>query len=103
MLATLVRPRVDVLALLYHLRITWWHRGIVVVDLVLIVVLTYRCFFPRGLKKAPAGARRAQSQVALGGGDGRLHSAGGRPHPARRLVIVPPGEMGWRALAFLLR
>ena len=37
----------------HHLRITWWHRGIVVVDLVLIVVMTYRCFFPRGVRKAP--------------------------------------------------
>ena len=37
----------------HHLRITWWHRGIVVADLVLIVVMTYRCFFPRGVRKAP--------------------------------------------------
>ena len=37
----------------YHLRITWWHRGIVVADLVLIVVMTYRSFFPRGVRKAP--------------------------------------------------
>jgi uncharacterized protein YjbI with pentapeptide repeats len=37
----------------HHLRITWWHRGIVVADLVLVVVMTYRCFFPRGIRKAP--------------------------------------------------
>jgi uncharacterized protein YjbI with pentapeptide repeats len=37
----------------HHLRITWWHRAIVVADLVLIVVMTYRCFFPRGVRKAP--------------------------------------------------
>jgi uncharacterized protein YjbI with pentapeptide repeats len=37
----------------HHLRITWWHRAIVVADLVLIVVMTYRCFFPRGVTKAP--------------------------------------------------
>jgi uncharacterized protein YjbI with pentapeptide repeats len=35
------------------LRITWWHRGIVVADLTLIVLMTYRCFFPRGIWKAP--------------------------------------------------
>jgi uncharacterized protein YjbI with pentapeptide repeats len=37
----------------HHLRITWWHRAVVVVDLALIVVMTYRCFFPRGVRKAP--------------------------------------------------
>ena len=37
----------------HHLRITWLHRGIVVADLVMIVVMTYRCFFPRGFCKAP--------------------------------------------------
>ena len=37
----------------HHLRITWWHRALVVADLVLIVVMTYRCFFPRGARKAP--------------------------------------------------
>ena len=37
----------------HHFRITWWHRGIVVADLALIVVMTYRCFFPRGVRKAP--------------------------------------------------
>ena len=37
----------------HHLRITWWHRAVVVADLVLIMVMTYRCFFPRGIRKAP--------------------------------------------------
>ncbi len=37
----------------HHLRITWWHRAVVVADLVLIVLMTYRCFFPRGVRKAP--------------------------------------------------
>ena len=37
----------------HHLRITWWHRAVVVADLILIVVMTYRCFFPRGVRKAP--------------------------------------------------
>jgi uncharacterized protein YjbI with pentapeptide repeats len=37
----------------HHLRITWWHRGVVVADLVLIVVMTYRCFFPLGVRRAP--------------------------------------------------
>jgi uncharacterized protein YjbI with pentapeptide repeats len=37
----------------HHFRITWWHRGIVVADLVLILVMTYRCFYPRGVGKAP--------------------------------------------------
>jgi hypothetical protein len=37
----------------HHLRITWWHRGIVLADFALIVVMTYRCFFPRGVRKAP--------------------------------------------------
>jgi uncharacterized protein YjbI with pentapeptide repeats len=37
----------------HHLRITWWHRAVVVADLVLIVLMTYRCFFPRGARKAP--------------------------------------------------
>ena len=37
----------------HHLRITWWHRAVVVADLLLIVVMTYRCFFPRGVRKAP--------------------------------------------------
>ena len=37
----------------HHLRITWWHRGVVGADLVLILVMTGRCFFPRGLRKAP--------------------------------------------------
>jgi hypothetical protein len=36
----------------HHLRITWWHRGIVVADLVLIVVMTYRWFLPRDLRSA---------------------------------------------------
>jgi hypothetical protein len=37
----------------HHLRITWLHRGIVVADLALIAVMTYRCFFPRGIRKSP--------------------------------------------------
>jgi hypothetical protein len=37
----------------HHLRITWWHRGVVFTDLVLILVMTSRSFFPRGLRKAP--------------------------------------------------
>jgi hypothetical protein len=37
----------------HHLRITWWHRMVVDADLVLIVVMTYRCFFPRGVRNAP--------------------------------------------------
>jgi Pentapeptide repeats (8 copies) len=51
-LATLVLMQMMFLPY-HHLRITWWHRGIVVADLVLIVVMTYRCFFPRGARKAP--------------------------------------------------
>jgi uncharacterized protein YjbI with pentapeptide repeats len=51
-LATLVLMQMMFLPY-HHLRITWWHRGIVVADLVLIVVMTYRCFFPRGFRKAP--------------------------------------------------
>jgi uncharacterized protein YjbI with pentapeptide repeats len=64
-LATLVLMQMMFLPY-HHLRITWWHRGIVVVDLVLIVVLTYRCFFPRGLKKAPLalGALNRKSRAA---------------------------------------
>ena len=51
-LATLIL--MQMMFLPYHqLRITWWHRGIVVADLALIVVMTYRCFFPRGVRKAP--------------------------------------------------
>jgi uncharacterized protein YjbI with pentapeptide repeats len=51
-LATLVLMQMMFLPY-HHLRITWWHRGIVVADLALIVVMTYRCFFPRGVTKAP--------------------------------------------------
>jgi uncharacterized protein YjbI with pentapeptide repeats len=51
-LATLVLMQMMFLPY-HHLRITWWHRGIVVADLVLIVVMTYRCFFPRGARKMP--------------------------------------------------
>jgi uncharacterized protein YjbI with pentapeptide repeats len=51
-LATLVLMQMMFLPY-HHFRITWWHRGIVVVDLILIVVMTYRCFFPRGVRKAP--------------------------------------------------
>ena len=51
-LATLVLMQMMFLPY-HHLRITWWHRGIVVADLVLIVVMTYRCFFHRGVTKAP--------------------------------------------------
>jgi uncharacterized protein YjbI with pentapeptide repeats len=51
-LATLVLMQMMFLPY-HHLRITWWHRGIIVGDLVLILVMTYRCFFPRGVRKAP--------------------------------------------------
>ena len=51
-LATLVLMQMMFLPY-HHFRITWWHRGIVVADLVLIVVMTYGCFFPRGCRKAP--------------------------------------------------
>jgi uncharacterized protein YjbI with pentapeptide repeats len=51
-LATLVLMQMMFLPY-HHLRITWWHRGMVVADLVLIIVMTYRCFFPRGVRKAP--------------------------------------------------
>ena len=51
-LATLVLMQMMFLPY-HHLRITWWHRAVVVADFVLIVVMTYRCFFPRGRKKAP--------------------------------------------------
>jgi uncharacterized protein YjbI with pentapeptide repeats len=51
-LATLVLMQMMFLPY-HHLRITWWHRAVVVADLVLIVVMTYRCFFPRGIRKAP--------------------------------------------------
>ena len=51
-LATLVLMQMMFLPY-HHLRITWWHRVVVVADLVLIVVMTYRCFFPRGVRKAP--------------------------------------------------
>ena len=51
-LATLVL--IQMMFLPYHsFRITWWHRGIVVLDLVLILAMTYRWYFPRGFKKAP--------------------------------------------------
>jgi uncharacterized protein YjbI with pentapeptide repeats len=51
-LATLVLMQMMFLPY-HHLRITWWHRAVVVADLVLIIVMTYRCFFPRGVWKAP--------------------------------------------------
>jgi hypothetical protein len=51
-LATLVLMQMMFLPY-HHLRITWWHRAVVVADLMLIVTMTYRCFFPRGFKKAP--------------------------------------------------
>jgi uncharacterized protein YjbI with pentapeptide repeats len=51
-LATLVLMQMMFLPY-HHLRITWWHRGVVVADVVLIVAMTYRCFFPRGVRKAP--------------------------------------------------
>jgi uncharacterized protein YjbI with pentapeptide repeats len=51
-LATLVLMQMMFLPY-HHLRITWWHRAVVVADLVLIVVMTYRCFLPRGVRKAP--------------------------------------------------
>jgi uncharacterized protein YjbI with pentapeptide repeats len=37
----------------HHLRITWWHRGFVVADLLLILVMTLLCFYPGGLWKGP--------------------------------------------------
>ena len=76
-LATLVLMQMMFLPY-HHLRITWWHRAVVVADLVLIVVMTYRCFFPRGSDEGAAGAWRAQPQVALGDGDGFLRSDGRR-------------------------
>jgi uncharacterized protein YjbI with pentapeptide repeats len=51
-LATLVLMQMMFLPY-HHFRITWWHRGIVVADFVLILVMTWRCFFPRGVRKAP--------------------------------------------------
>jgi uncharacterized protein YjbI with pentapeptide repeats len=51
-LATLVLMQMMFLPY-HHLRITWWHRAVVVADFVLIIVMTYRCFFPRGVRKAP--------------------------------------------------
>jgi len=51
-LATLVLMQMMFLPY-HHLRITWLHRVVVATDLVLIVGMTYRCFFPRGLRKAP--------------------------------------------------
>ena len=51
-LATLVLMQMMFLPY-HHLRITWWHRTVVAADLVLIVGMTYRCFFPRGVRKAP--------------------------------------------------
>ncbi len=51
-LATLVLMQMMFLPY-HHLRITWWHRAVVVADLVLIMVMTYRCFFPRGFRKSP--------------------------------------------------
>ena len=51
-LATLVLMQMMFLPY-HHLRITWWHRGVVVADLVLILWMTYRCFYPRGVRKAP--------------------------------------------------
>jgi uncharacterized protein YjbI with pentapeptide repeats len=51
-LATLVLMQMMFLPY-HHLRITWWHRAVVVTDLVVIIVMTYRCFFPRGARKAP--------------------------------------------------
>jgi uncharacterized protein YjbI with pentapeptide repeats len=65
-LATLVLMQMMFLPY-HHLRITWWHRGIVVADLMLIVVMTYRCFFPRGVRKAPLvlGALRRKPRWAM--------------------------------------
>jgi uncharacterized protein YjbI with pentapeptide repeats len=37
----------------HHFRITWLHREVIVADFLLIVVMTYRCFYPRGIRKAP--------------------------------------------------
>ncbi len=51
-LATLVLMQMRFLP--YHsFGITWWHRAIVVADLMLIVVMTDRCFYPRGVRRRP--------------------------------------------------
>ncbi len=51
-LATLIL--MQMMFLPYHsFPITWWHRGVVAADVVLILVMTYRWSFPRGLMKAP--------------------------------------------------
>ena len=67
-LATLVLMQMMFLPY-HHLRITWWHRAIVAADVVLIVVMTYRCFFPRGVRKAPlvlgALSRKPRWAVAM--------------------------------------
>jgi uncharacterized protein YjbI with pentapeptide repeats len=51
-LATLVLVQMMFLPY-HHFRITWLHRAILAADAALIVVMTYRCFFPRGVRKAP--------------------------------------------------
>jgi hypothetical protein len=50
----------------HHFRITWWHRGIVVADLVLILTMNWRCFYPRGVRNAPLvlGALRRKPRWA---------------------------------------
>jgi uncharacterized protein YjbI with pentapeptide repeats len=67
-LATLVLVQMMFLPY-HHLRITWWHRAIVVADLVLIMLMTYRCVFPRGIEKAPlvlgALSRKPRWAVAM--------------------------------------
>jgi uncharacterized protein YjbI with pentapeptide repeats len=51
-LATLIL--MQMMFLPYHdFRITWWHRGLIVADLALILSMTWRCFYPRGVRKAP--------------------------------------------------
>ncbi len=51
-LATLVL--MQMMFLPYHsFGITWWQRVLVIADLILIIVMTYRLLFPRGVWKAP--------------------------------------------------
>ena len=86
----------------HHFRITWWHRGIVVADLVLILVMTVRCFYPRGVRKAPLvlGAL-----IASRAGRPRWRCASCWPSPSRPLVdwlSFKQGALGRRAKAILV-
>ena len=99
-LATLVLMQMMFLPY-HHFRITWWHRAIVTADLVLIVVMTYRCFFPRGVRKAPlvlgALSRKPRWATAIA----FCVLAGGRPRSPRVLAILQRGALGWRAAGIL--